>query len=205
MRPRTVDLLRGLGNVTLLDRPLRPITMLSSARAALRARRRQYAARNELLRQATEVRKRDQFLAMLSHELRNPLGAIVLAADTFEAADDGQRRRVDIIRRQGSQLTHIIDDLLDVARLTTGKVVLRPEPTELNQLVERVLRNAEEMARGSDVALSLERVDEPAMVLGDPTRLEQVVGNLHHQRRSSTRRRAATSARRSRSPRAAWC
>ena len=71
---------RSNGNVTLLGRPIRPIVLLTAAQAALRARRRQYAARAALERQRAEVRQRDEFLAMLGHEIRNPLSGISLAA-----------------------------------------------------------------------------------------------------------------------------
>jgi signal transduction histidine kinase len=71
--------LERLGNVTLLERPLRQMTMVSAVRAALRARERQYQARTMMAAQAEALRQRDQFLAMLGHELRNPLGAISFA------------------------------------------------------------------------------------------------------------------------------
>jgi signal transduction histidine kinase len=72
--------------VTVLERPVHPLTMVSGARAALRARARQYAARAVLEEREREVRQRDQFLAMLGHELRNPLGAIQSAAELARAA-----------------------------------------------------------------------------------------------------------------------
>jgi signal transduction histidine kinase/CheY-like chemotaxis protein len=175
---RTVDGLRALGNVTLLDRPLRPITMLSAARAALRARRRQYQARDELVRRESEVQKRDQFLAMLSHELRNPLSSIVLAADTLEDGSPEQARRVEIIQRQGKHLTHLIDDLLDVARVTIGKVALREADVELNELTERVLRFLEQTAAAAQVEVSMHRAPAQLAVRGDAVRLEQVLGNI---------------------------
>jgi signal transduction histidine kinase/CheY-like chemotaxis protein len=178
LRPGTVERLRGLGNVTLLDRPLRPIAMVSAVRAALRARRRQYEARDELVRRQGEVQKRDQFLAMLSHELRNPLSAMTLAADTLEDQRPEQSRRIEIIQRQGRHLTRLIDDLLDVARVTIGKIVLREEVVELNDLADRVVRALEQTAAAAHVRVSLSRAPKRLEVRGDAVRLEQVLGNL---------------------------
>src|SRR5262245_42392988 len=90
-------LIAALGNVTVLDRPLRPLTMVSAARAALRARRRQYQARGVMAEQALAVAQRDQFLAMLGHELRNPLGAIKLAIEMLDKVESTPHA---ILRRQ---------------------------------------------------------------------------------------------------------
>ncbi len=178
VHPGTVERLRGLGNVTLLDRPLRPIAMVSAVRAALRARRRQYEARDELVRRQGEVQKRDQFLAMLSHELRNPLSAMMLAADTLEDPRPEQSRRLEIIQRQCRHLTRLIDDLLDVARVTIGKIVLREETVELNDLADRVVHAHEQTAAAAHVRMSLSRAPGRLYVRGDAVRLEQVLGNL---------------------------
>jgi len=88
---RALEAFAGLGNVTVLERPVHPLTMVSGARAALRARARQYAARAVLEEREREVRQRDQFLAMLGHELRNPLGAIQSAAELAQSGWDPAR------------------------------------------------------------------------------------------------------------------
>nr|MBA3541382.1 hybrid sensor histidine kinase/response regulator [Deltaproteobacteria bacterium] len=120
-RPRSLD---HLGNVTLLERPVTGQTLLTAVRAALRGRARQYEAR-------TAIHQRDQFLAMLGHELRNPLGAIVLASELAQVIDSDPSRYLVTINRQAHHLSRLVDDLLDVARVTSGKVVLQRGPVEL--------------------------------------------------------------------------
>src|SRR5688500_15266246 len=128
-----VDRLAPLGNVVLLERPIRVITLRSAVETALRARRRQYAMRDLLARVEDGIVQRDQFLAMLGHELRNPLGAVLTAAEVLDIANQREgagpdpafvSRQTAVIRRQGVVLTRLVDDLLDVARVTSGKVPL---------------------------------------------------------------------------------
>lgn len=170
----TSELLSSIGNVTLLERPLRPVTMVSAARAALRARRRQYMARTELYVQLRAVRERDQFLAMLGHELRNPLSAITMAV---ELVQDPQLKHNTIIRRQVKHLTRLVDDLLDVARVTSGKIVLRPERVDLRAALQRCV-NALPASATRGLTLRELPYDEPVWVHADPVRLEQIVTNL---------------------------
>lgn len=175
LRDPTDDILAVLGNVTLLERPVRAITMISAARSALRARRRQYAARAELLAQQLEVRQRDQFLAMLGHELRNPLSAISLA----NSLDDGQTPRSELIGRQVRHLMRLVDDLLDVSRVTMGKIVLKRERLDLRQVLESALVSARARSAAQNIHLRLERTPKaPVWIDGDPVRLEQAISNL---------------------------
>ncbi len=175
-RQPTDELLAPLGNVTLLERPLRPSTMLSVARAALRARRRQYASRGVLDQQRRAVEERDQFLAMLGHELRNPLGVILLAAEMLGRTDRVEPQR-SVIRRQGKHLARLVDDLLDVARVTRGKIVLQPELVDLDDLVDRCARSVAAL-RPEGPSIEARRAGRPAPVRGDAVRLEQVFTNL---------------------------
>ena len=169
--------LERLGNVTLVDRPLRRRTLVSVVRAALRARRRQYAAREVLVKLETAVSQRDQFLALLGHELRNPLSAIQMAADLLEMGGD-PARHVGVVRRQSRQLARLVDDLLEVSRVTAGKVKLRLAPVDLQRLVERCAEVQALAARGaSGVAVTFDK-GPPIYTIGDEARLEQVVSNL---------------------------
>src|SRR5262249_16907751 len=94
-----------LGNVTMLERPVSPTTLLAAVRSAFRARKRQYEAR-------AAIQQRDQFLAMLGHELRNPLGAIVLASEPWqERTVDNMANGLQMIARQAGLLTRLVDDL----------------------------------------------------------------------------------------------
>jgi signal transduction histidine kinase len=125
-----------------------------------------------------QVRIRDDFLAMLSHELRNPLSGILGAAQLLriENVSPVQKRHAqDILLRQGKHLTRIVDDLLDLARLARGKVRLDMRPVELASVVESVV-DALRVAGQVEQQLSVRLV--PAWIRADRTRIEQVVGNL---------------------------
>ncbi len=175
--------LEPLGNSTLLERPVRITTLISAARAALRARHRQYEVRDLLHRQAEADRRKDEFLAMLGHELRNPLAAIrnahsVLARLNF--GDERAARQREVIDRQTRHLARMVDDLLDVSRVTLGKIALQIQDIDLEAVTLSCLRElgAEQMAARRDLTLAVET--EPVRVEGDPVRLEQVISNLLH-------------------------
>jgi CheY-like chemotaxis protein/two-component sensor histidine kinase len=133
-----------------------------------------------LRRQAEAAsRAKDEFLTMLSHELRNPLGAISAAVDLMEIAPSdsptaGEAR--SIIARQTRHLAHMMTDLLDVGRAMAGKIVLEGQPVNLAEAARRVVQalNLTGDASRHDLQLRL----EDAWVQGDPVRLEQVLTNL---------------------------
>jgi two-component system, sensor histidine kinase len=189
----TMKGLEALGNVTLLERPVRVMTLVSTAQSALRARRRQYEVRDHLHereRIARELRERaehtdaanrakDEFLAMLGHELRNPIASIVTAIGVLDhlGGDDMRMQRArEVIVRQAGHLGRLVDDLLDVSRVTTGRIVLNRRPIELGASVARSVSTllASRGRKRHDVSVSV----EPLWVDGDETRLEQVVTNL---------------------------
>ena len=176
MRPSSEQLLATLGNVTLLDRPLRPISMVSAARSALRARQRQYAARAELHEQQRAVRGRDEFLAMLGHELRNPLSAITMALELDRSEPPSKYR--DIVRRQARHLARLVDDLLDVSRVTRGLVALSRAPVDLRDVVAEAIEQSRPLIDARRHTLQAALGERPLTVDGDRTRLVQVVTNL---------------------------
>ena len=171
-------------NVTLLQRPVSVPSLVTAVKAALRARRRQYELRDVLARLEQDVSQRDRFLAMLGHELRNPLGAIRNALYALDAtrreagAGERQQRSLEIIRRQAGLLTRLVDDLLDVSRVTTGKIVLQRVPLDLRDLALRCVQAVEGAATRQGVAVRFEADAEPMVVGGDAARLEQVLMNL---------------------------
>ena len=126
----------------------------------------------------TANRAKDEFLAMLGHELRNPLGAISNASYVLQLkpAPAQAERAQAVIQRQTRHLTRMVDDLLDAGRVATGKIALVLEPLELELLVQRVAEalGASGVTAAHQVVLDL----APARVNGDETRLEQVVTNL---------------------------
>jgi signal transduction histidine kinase/ActR/RegA family two-component response regulator len=174
--------LRQRGNVTVLDRPVRIVTLVTAVQSALRARRRQYEVRDLLAETRAAVRHRDQFLAMLGHELRNPLGAINNAMGVLNAAsppaDEIEKEHRDIIRRQTDHLGRLVDDLLDVSRITTGKVSLQKRPIDLCGLVRAAARTVDGAVHAQRHELLIRTADSPVFVHGDPLRLEQIVNNL---------------------------
>ncbi len=136
---------------------------------------------SQAARQQAEAanRAKDEFLAMLGHELRNPLGAIASAVEVLNRVDAGADVAVNarrIIGRQTRHLAHLMDDLLDVGRVISGKVRLSKRRLELGALIERVVATFEVtgQSRGHDLRLDLQR----AWVDADVTRLEQVITNL---------------------------
>jgi PAS domain S-box-containing protein len=134
----------------------------------------------QLYRQAADAnRAKDEFLAALSHELRNPLSAISSAASALDRADvppDLGARLRQIIHRQTRHLARLLDDLLDVARVTAGKIVLRREPVPLDELVQRSVQAFRE--RGAAGGRRITFTGVPVSVSADPTRIEQIVVNL---------------------------
>ncbi len=157
------------------------VARVASHLAAARERR-EALAYEQMARRAAEEesRAKDQFLAMLSHELRNPLGAISAAAHALEESTPGDAERLShigaIIARQSRHLSRLLDDLLDVARVTAGKIDLQRQPVDLAEIVERSRRGLEAGGRVGQHLLDVETT--PAWVEGDATRLEQVVTNL---------------------------
>ena len=125
--------------------------------------------------------RKDEFLAMLSHELRNPLSAILSALHILRLQDTenpSQQKAKIIIERQVGQLAHLIDDLLEVSRVITGKIQLHQERLEMRGIVGRAIESARPLIDRCKHELSVSLPVEPIWLQGDPTRLEQVVVNL---------------------------
>ena len=170
--------LNDLAAVTLLDRPIRRVSLASAVRAALRARRQQYEVRDLLARLELDVRSRDEFLAILGHELRNPLGAILTAAQLMEHGRGSSERERSIILRQTGLLSRLVDDLLDVSRVASGKVTLQRAPLDVRDVVDRCVASNSAAAVSRRIDLVCECGSEPWRLDGDPVRLEQIVNNL---------------------------
>ena len=124
-------------------------------------------------------RAKDEFLAMLGHELRNPIGAVSLAIqalDRISKPDDQSAQLRGIILRQMRHLSRLLDDLLDVTKLGSGKVALQRRPVNLKDLASRVLSSFDEVGKTARHAVAV--TGEAVTVDVDPMRLEQVVSNL---------------------------
>lgn len=133
----------------------------------------------EALREAD--RRKDEFLAMLGHELRNPLAAIRNAAEILELTtiEDPRLQRIrGVLQRQSSHMTRLIDGLLEVSRVARGKIVLERELVDLRSVVEEVLRDTDDELMSRHFELKVDAASEPVWVSGDSVRLTQVVDNL---------------------------
>jgi PAS domain S-box-containing protein len=126
-------------------------------------------------------RNKDEFLAMLSHELRNPLAPIrnsLFLLGRAPPGSDSARRALAVIDRQVLHMTRLIDDLLDVTRISRGKIRLQRERLELGDLARRTADDHREAFERSGIAFAVRIDPTPLHVQGDPTRLAQVIGNL---------------------------
>ena len=144
----------------------------------IRVREGQEAAEAQARALRAEARAKDEFLAMLGHELRNPLGTLSNAVAVLErlARDETMRHVVAIIGRQTAHLAHLVDDLLDVARAASGKIELALRPVELRALAGRCVDALAQAGRTARHEVRCE--GDPVHVHADPARLEQVVNNL---------------------------
>ncbi|HVJ85263.1 MAG TPA: response regulator [Caulifigura sp.] len=161
----------------------RELQQLNNALAAEIAEREKVAQdRVRLLAAAEEgVRRRDDFLAILAHELRNPLASIVSGAELLNLCDPGDPagdQAREVITRQAQHMTYLLRDLLDVSRITRGKIELHLELVDVGQAIkEAVQSSASDLTReGREVTVRLP--ETPVSIQADPTRLHQVLINL---------------------------
>ena len=165
-----------------LTQPFEPQDLVATVRSLLRLHTTEadLHARNELL--ATTNRRKDEFLAMLAHELRNPLATLQMGLPILERhapRDELEGKALAAMRRQTTLLTQLVDDLLDAARVTQGRIELNLVNIDLAQLVRTVAEGMRERAlapRGQELLIEI----PPAklVVAGDPVRLEQILTNL---------------------------
>jgi PAS domain S-box-containing protein len=138
--------------------------------------------RCRLERQLADLdRRKDEFLAMLSHELRNPLAPILNSVQLLqrqEGENPVQRKAHTIIERQVGQLTHLVDDLMEVSRTLTGRIQLRREQITLSGIVERAVDTVRPLIDQRKHELTLSLPPDPIWLYADAARLEQVVTNL---------------------------
>ncbi len=184
---RTLHKLEVLRNVTLLDRPIRTSAVLSTVRAALRGRQRQYELRDVLValhRARTDAehanRLKDEFLATVSHELRTPLNAIMGWVSMLRQAriePDRVDKVLDIVERNARAQAQLISDILDISRMITGGLKLKPETIALRDVVLDALDTVRPAAEAKKITLSAD-LPEGALVNGDAERLQQVFWNV---------------------------
>ncbi|QBE62703.1 hybrid sensor histidine kinase/response regulator [Pseudoduganella lutea] len=161
------------------DSLVRAAAALDDARGRADSELRERRAAQEAL-QAADLRK-DEFLATLAHELRNPMAPLVNALEIMRLGGPGKPpppNVLDIIERQLKQMVRLVDDLLDVSRITTGKLGIREETIVLQDVINHSLETAGPLVAQRRHALSVNVPDEPVVLQGDATRLAQVLSNL---------------------------
>jgi signal transduction histidine kinase/CheY-like chemotaxis protein len=198
----TLKAVEPLGNVTLLERPVRVATLFSAVHSALRARRRQYEVQDHLAqRKHAEIereqllaleraaraeveaanRAKDEFLAVLSHELRTPLQPILgwvklLRQQRLDDRTTG--RALETIERNARTQAQIIEDLLDISRIIAGKLHVELRPTSLVPPMEAAVEAVRAAAEGKAIRITTDLDRSGIEVNGDAHRMQQVVWNL---------------------------
>jgi signal transduction histidine kinase len=189
------EIIASLTNVTLIDRPSSVRILLSAVQAAVRGRLRQYQIREQLeaLRSTQEAlrarerqlhiadRRKDEFLAMLAHELRNPLAPIRNAGELLARippSDPRTQATAAIVKRQVTHLSRLVDDLLDVSRITQGRIELHRGPVDLKSVVAQAMEAVEPAFRAGEHRVFVSSGDGPLYVNGDGARLVQCVSNI---------------------------
>src|SRR5207249_6710851 len=158
------------------------ILSVALASASFDERTRMLAREQQARREAeAAIRLKDEFLATLSHELRTPLNVMLGRTQMLRAISHDPARAiqaVDAIERNGEALRHLVDDLLDVSRITLGGVQLEWQSVELAALLESAAGAVQPGAEAKGVKLTVKAVGHVPAMMGDPARLQQVIWNL---------------------------
>lgn len=178
----------SFGNATILERPMRVATIVSSVQSALRARNRQYQIRELLAeneKSEAELRandkRKDEFLAILAHELRNPMAPISNGLQILNLSFDDNPETAaigEMMQRQIENMRRLVDDLLEVSRVTRGELELRVEPVELTTIINSAIESSQPLLAASQHRLNISLPPKPIYLQADAVRLAQVVANL---------------------------
>ena len=181
LRMLIADAFPDSGNVTLLERPLSMHTFVSAVQVALRSTARQREVAELISERERAVKLRDEFLAMLAHELRNPLAPMRNALYLLrraEVADPLVAKSTEILERQVNHVVRMVDDLMDVARLERGKLVLRKQGVDLNRVVLSAVETCQQGAQQRGHRITVRLAGDALQVDADAVRIEQIVCNL---------------------------
>ncbi|HSP78558.1 MAG TPA: response regulator [Myxococcaceae bacterium] len=174
---------RGLegGADAYLTRPFESEELIATVRSLLRMRHAEQQLRHHAAQLAEANQRKDELLAMLAHELRTPLSALMTAAgilDRRAPTDARERKMLGIIQRQTQHMAQLVEDLLDVSRLTRGKVELHTARVDLRAVLEQVLTTQTPRLEEQGLRLTAPPPAPPLWMAADPQRLEQVFSNL---------------------------
>ncbi|GJJ03790.1 hypothetical protein RugamoR64_43280 [Duganella rhizosphaerae] len=172
--PTVRQAVAGLGNLHLMERPVRTLTLITALHATLRARNKQYQVHEA-------ARRKDEFLASLGHELRNPLApirtSVSLLTHLYPDAPPVARIR-DMVERQVRLLTRLVDDLLDVARITSGKITLQRQQVSLAAVMNHVGELCLQAADAKRIAIAWQLPAEDVILDADYARVVQIIANI---------------------------
>ena len=171
------------GNVALLERPLNPHTLVSAVQVALRASRHQRQVGELIAQREQAVKLREEFIAMLAHELRNPLAPMrnaLYIMRTRQLEDPVVLKSTEILERQVNHVARLVDDLMDVARLERGKVSLQKQRVDLNRVVAAAVDSCLQVAQDRGHHITVHFGAEVLPVDADSVRIEQIICNLVH-------------------------
>jgi len=174
---RTIEKHPSIG---FIERPAQKRSLISALKNAIEARRLQYAIRDALDALQTVNRRKDEFLAVLAHELRNPLAVICAAIHIKKrrSSDGDSDGMLSAIERQTQQLTRIVDDLLEVSRISRGKLELQKERVDLVSLVREVFEKGADKLQAGKHRKQFHASSTELFIEGDPVRLGQIFSNL---------------------------
>jgi signal transduction histidine kinase/CheY-like chemotaxis protein len=202
---RAGRLLSALRNVTVLERPVRVGVLIAAVQAAVRARRRQYELRRELARREQDAleraemlrseqkarrdaeaanRLKDEFLATVSHELRTPVNVILgwsgmlVRNGSTDHDKDRRQHAIEVIHRNAHTQAHVIEELLDISRIITGKLRMDPSPVALVPLLQEAIEAVRPAIEGKNITIESTWADNVPTIWGDDDRLRQVFWNL---------------------------
>lgn len=177
-KARSFDTLARRTNVTLVDRPVRVKSLISATKSAVRARQRQYDVRDLMGQLEDRIHERDRFLAVLGHELRNPLGAILLASQMTDGDGRLDGEHAHLIERQSRHLTRLVNDLLDLSRVAAGKITLKRNITDLREIATQSVEVVRPAAARQGVTLDVRNCERPVLVDADGIRVDQILTNI---------------------------
>ncbi|HEY0489280.1 MAG TPA: response regulator [Telluria sp.] len=172
--PNVRQAIQTLGNVTLLERPVRTLTLITSLQSVLRARAKQYQVRET-------DRRKDEFLASLGHELRNPLAPIRTSMGLLRHQFPGQpdvNKVSEVVDRQVTHLTRLVDDLLDVARINSGKIELRRANVSFGAIIGHVSELCSPAAAAKRIRIDYGLPSEEVVLHADYARVVQIIANI---------------------------
>lgn len=182
---KRLEVFVGSGNVTLLERPLQPLTLLSATQVSLRSRKRQYQVRDLLKSQIEATNIRDEFISIASHELKTPLTSLKLQTQmtrrqvsnpevmTFEK----MKKQLDYTVNQIDRLNKLVDDMLDISRINTGKLIIHKAKFNLSELVLELIERFTPQFEA--VGCTIKTNISPEVIGSwDSYKIEQVINNL---------------------------